>query len=131
MTLKMLWRILTTPSCWTQLYPHDKQCDELIRYLLDNKDRVTTHFARFEDSTIFYNLVLRIDGNEYSFWIANKWYAYLSRGWGIQHEPIMPSRSLCFEFYDTFEKPFREKHKIGLPIPKEKTFIKPEKDNAS
>ena len=130
MTLKMLWRILTTPSCWLQLYPHDKRCDELIQYLLDNKDRVTTHFARFEDLNFFYNLVLRIDGNEYSFWIANKWYAYLSRGWGIEHGPIIPSRSLRFEFYDTFEKPFREKHKIGLPS-KEYTFIKPEKDNAS
>ena len=132
MTLKMLWRILTTPSCWLRFIPHDKRCDELIRYLLDNKDRVTTCFAKYEDAESFYNLRLFIGGNEYVLWVRSKWYGYLSYGSGPEEgwKWIMPSRSLCFEFYDTFEKPFREEH--GMPIwpYRTKTFIKPEKHDA-
>lgn len=130
MTLKMLWRIFTTPTCWLRNYPHDKRCDELIRYLLDNKDQVTTCFADYEDAIAFYHLRLLIDGNAYTLWIENKWYGYLSSGWGIEEGWIMPSRALCFEFYDTFEKPFCEKHGINQPIPKTKTFIKPEMHDA-
>lgn len=130
MTLKMFWRILTTPSCWLRFIPHDKRCDELIRYLLDNRDRVTTCFARYEDTEFFYNLRLFIDGNEYNLWIENKWHGYLSHDWGPKEGWIMPSRALCFEFYDTFEKPFREEHGIPVRSYRAKTFIKPEKHDA-
>ena len=130
MTLKMLWRILTTPSCWIRNRSTDQRCNELIRYLIDRKDRVTVGYAYFEGANHFYRIKLSIGGNDYVFWIRNKWYDYLNESYGDFGFHGLPSRSLCFEFFDTFEKPFREKHKIGLPS-KEYTFIKPEKDNAS
>ena len=130
MDWKMFWRIVTTPSCWLRNHITDRRCNELIRYLIDNKDRVTVDFVRYEDPKSFYYLKLSIAGNDYTFWIENKWYCYLSRAYGNRGFEGLPSRSLCFEFYDTFEKPFREKHRIGLSIPKEATFIKPEKGDA-
>lgn len=131
MTLKMLWRILTTPTCWIRNRFTDRRCNELIRYLINNKDRVTVDFAEFDTPNNFYYLKLSLAGNEYRLWIANKWYCYLSDMQGCKAFEGLPSRSLCFEFYDTFEKPFREKNGIGLSIPKVTTFIKPEKDDAN
>lgn len=127
MKFKMLWRILSTPSCWLRNHFTDRRCNELIRYLIDNKERVTVGFDSFESASSFYYLKLSIGGQDYHFWIRNKWYAYLNEVYGDRYFHGLPSRSLCFEFYDTFEMPFREKHQIGLEIPKEVTFIKPEK----
>ena len=129
MTGKMFWRILTTPSCWLRNHLTDKRCNELIRYLIDNKERVTVGFAWAESPSSFYYIKLSIDGNDYVLWIENKWYCYLSEVYGIRGFKGLPSRSLCFEFYDTFEKPFREKHRM-IPPPKETTFILPEKKHA-
>ena len=126
MTLKMFWRILTSPSCWLRNSRTDSRCNELIRYLLDNKDRVTMDFDDWADEDWFYRLKLSIAGNSYSLWIKNKWYGYLSECEEVRSYSGLPSRSLCFEFYDTFEKPFREKHGLVKP----KTFIQPEKCDA-
>ena len=130
MNWKMFWRIITTPSCWLRNHSTDRRCNELIRYLIDNKERVSVDFDRYDRPESFYYLKLRIGGQEYRFWIRNKWYCYLSGVYGDQGFSGLPSRTLCFEFYDTFEKPFREKHYIELSIPKERTFIKPEKHDA-
>ena len=130
MTLKMLWRILTTPGCWLRGDFTDKRCNELIRYLLDNKDRVTTDFGNGNDEDWFFRLKLSIAGNSYTLWIRNKWCCYLSECSEIEGYSGLPSRSLCFEFYDAFEKPFREKHGMLEVKRKPETFIQPEKCDA-
>ena len=55
-----------------------KRVNELIQYLLDNKNRV--EIESYEDCFI----VLKIDGNLYAFWIFGRYCAYLSRCWNCE-----------------------------------------------
>ena len=129
MDWKMFWRIVTTPSCWLRNSPSDSRCDELIRYLLNNKERAQVEFDKHKDGNgqPFY-IYIMVDGNKYRLWLQNKWYHYLGRDWGDGSEELMPSRSLCFEFYDAFEKPYWD---AFSPEGKNVTFIKPPRSNSS
>ena len=110
-----------------------KRVNELIQYLIDNKDRV--EIENYEDCSI----VLRIDGNLYSFWTHGRYYAYLSRCWNCReakhplfgpfvYENEMPSRSLCKRFYETFEKPIIDELKRLERAEKTKSLILPPRE---
>lgn len=114
-------------------YRTSKRVDELIQYLLNNKNRV--EIEHYEDCFI----VLKIDGNLYSFWIYGRYFAYLSRccncknvkypslGQSI-YQDEMPSRILCKQFYETFEKPIFDELKRLAREEKTKSLILPSKE---
>ena len=114
-------------------YRTSKRVNELIQYLLDNKDRV--EIENYDD---FY-LVLSIDGNLYSFWIYGRYYAYLAHCYNCRetefpnlgpllYEYEMPSRSLCKQFYETFERPVIDELKRLAREKKTKSLILPSKE---
>lgn len=109
-----------------------KRVNELIQYLLDNKNRV--EIESYEDCFI----VLKIDGNLYAFWIFGRYFAYLSRCWNCEeanlptfgrliYEKEMPSRTLCKQFYETFERPVIDELKRLAREEKTKSLILPER----
>lgn len=110
-----------------------KRVNELIQYLLDNKNRVEVE--HYED----YYIVLKIDGNLYSFWIYGRYFAYLNRCWNCEeakypplgqliYQDEMPSRILCKQFYETFEKPIIEELKRLSQEEKAKSLILPSRE---
>lgn len=140
MTLKMFLRILATPKCWIRNCRQDKRCDELIRYFLKNKSRlvIKSPYESFVEVLRWevYSLIVELDGNAYEVWVRNKWYAYLSywrfsvNGKDIKMDGIMPSRELCFEFYDQIERPYMEKRFPGDNAEFDlKSFILPAGEN--
>ena len=89
-------------------YKTSERVNELIQYILDNKDRVEVE--KYNDTFI----VLKIDGNLYAFWIYGGYFSYLSRCINCKeskfpsfgqtlYEEMMPSRSLCKQFKEAFE----------------------------
>lgn len=114
-------------------YRTSKRVDELIQYLLDNKNRV--EIESYDEPYI----VLKIDGNLYSFWIGGRYSAYLSRCWNCResrwpnlgkliYENELPSRSLCKQFYETFERPIIDELKRLAREEKTKSLILPSKE---
>lgn len=94
-------------------YRTNERVNELINYLLENRERV--EIENYDGCYI----VLKIDGNLYSFWIYGHYFAYLSHcynskearlpSFGTQiYKDMMPSRVICKRFYETFEKPALE-----------------------
>lgn len=114
-------------------YRTSKRVNDLIQYFLDNKDRV--EIENYDDAA----LVLKIDGNLYSFWIFGQYSDYLCRCWNctnaklpyygrLIYENEMPSRKLCKQFYETFEKPIIEELKRLAREEKTKSLILPSKE---
>lgn len=101
--------IIFHPSCWDRNYKTNKEYDALIRKFIEHKDEV-----QFLCSDNF-SVDLRYKNSVVSFWIANKWYAYLAtermkitvNGKPVILYPrnVMPSRKTCFDFYRAFELP--------------------------
>lgn len=73
MKMKTVFRILTTPSCWTRNYKTDKTVDRFVRSIVENKDEV--ELIGHNDCNIY----LKFRGKIFGMWIANRWYAYLNR----------------------------------------------------
>ena len=107
MKMKTVFRILTTPSCWTRNHKTDKTVDRFVRSIVENKDEV--ELIGYNECNIY----LKFRGKIFGLWIANRWYAYLNRinliadikylyRYERQCERRMPSREACFLFYDTF-----------------------------
>ena len=114
-------------------YRTSKRVNELIQYLLNNKNRV--EIERYDN----YHIVLKIDGNLYSFWTYGRYFAYLSRCWNCKevkypslgqliYQDEMPSRILCKQFYETFEKLFFDELKRLAREEKIKSLILPPKE---
>ena len=112
-------------------YKVSGKVNELIRYLLENKDRV--EIKKYSDCYI----VLKIDGNLYSFWIYGHFHSYLSRCWNCRdpRDPgignaiyigEMPSLSLMKQFYETFEFPIKQRL---AKVEAERSYILPSGDN--
>ena len=112
-------------------YKVSEKVNELIRYLLENKDRV--EIKKYSDRYI----VLKIDGNLYAFWIYGRFYSYLSRCWNCRelkypslgpsiYNGEMPSRSLMKQFYETFELPIKQRL---AKVEAKRSYILPSGDN--
>lgn len=100
-----------------------QKIDYLIDVLVENKKRV-----RIVNSTD-HKLILEFEGNFYCFWIANKFYDYLTSGKCSSTEydasflsispdwdGILPSRLRAIRFFKTFD--LRVEKKSGSRIPK-------------
>ncbi len=106
--------IIFNPSCWSRNYKTNMAYDALVRKFIEHKDEVE-HLYYFDDM----RLDLKYKNSVVSFWLANKWYAYLAsdrmsitvNGKPVVLYPrnVMPSRKTCFDFYRTFELPIRGK----------------------
>lgn len=108
MMIKNFLRVLFTPSVWIRNNPTDKGVDAFFRVLLDNLDEVK--LIRCSP----YWIRLEFRRTIYEFWIANRFYAFLSDT--NAYESIdeknmrelymvrnkMPSRATAFAFYDAF-----------------------------
>lgn len=111
--MSSILEIIFHPSCWDRNYKTNKEYDALIRKFIEHKDEV-----QFLCSDNF-RVDLRYKNSVVSFWIANKWYAYLATermSITVNGKPVilyprnvMPSRKTCFDFYRTFELPIRGK----------------------
>jgi hypothetical protein len=106
--IKNFIRVLFTPSVWIRNDPTDKTVDAFFRVLLDNLDEVKLI------SCSHYTIRLEFRRTIYEFWIANRFYAFLSEtnAYEIIDEKNMrelyrvrnkmPSRATAFAFYDAF-----------------------------
>lgn len=108
MMIKNFLRVLFTPSVWIRNHPTDEGVDAFFRVLLDNLDEVKLiGYSR-------HTIRLEFRGIVYDFWIANRFYAFLSET--TAYESIdkkhmrdlykirgkMPGRATAFAFYDAF-----------------------------
>lgn len=108
MMIKNFLRVLFTPSVWIRNNPTDKGVDAFFRVLLDNLDEVK--LIRCSP----YWIRLEFRRTIYEFWIANRFYAFLSAVNAyerVDDEKMrelyrlrnkMPSRATAFAFYDAF-----------------------------
>lgn len=106
--IKNFLRVLFTPSVWIRNHPTDEGVDAFFHVLLDNLDEVKLI------SCTHYWIRLEFRGIVYDFWIANRFYAFLSEttAYEIIDEKNMrelyrvrnkmPSRATAFAFYDAF-----------------------------
>ena len=106
--IKNFLRVLFTPSVWIRNPPTDEGVDAFFHVLLDNLDEVKLI------SCTHYWIRLEFRGIVYDFWIANRFYAFLSET--TAYESIdeknmrklykvrnkLPSRATAFAFYDAF-----------------------------
>ena len=106
--IKNFLRVLFTPSAWIRNHSTDEGVDAFFRVLLDNLDDVKLI------SCTRYQIQLEFRRTIYEFWIANRFYAFLSET--TAYESIdeknvrelykvrnkMPSRATAFAFYDAF-----------------------------
>lgn len=108
--IKNFLRVLFTPSVWIRNHPTDKGVDAFFHVLLDNLDEV-----KFISCTHF-TIRLEFRRTIYEFWIANRFYAFLSETtayervddekmrelYKVRHK--MPGRATAFAFYDAFSE---------------------------
>lgn len=108
MMIKNFLRVLFTPSAWIRNHPTDEGVDAFFRVLLDNLDEVKLIRCSH------YWIRLEFRRTIYEFWIANRFYGFLS--YTNAYESIdekkmrelykvrnkMPSRATAFAFYDVF-----------------------------
>lgn len=105
---KKFLRVLFTPSSWIRHHPTDEGVDAFFHVLLDNLDEVKLIWcSHYKIRLVFRRIV-------YDFWIANRFYAFLSEttAYEIIDEKNMrelyrvrnkmPSRATAFAFYDAF-----------------------------
>ncbi|WP_418954635.1 hypothetical protein [Sutterella wadsworthensis] len=106
--IKNFLRVLFTPSVWLRNDPTDEGVDAFFRVLLDNLDEVKLI------SCTHYWIRLEFRRTIYEFWIANRFYAFLSETtaykridennmrqlYMVRHK--MPSRATALAFYDAF-----------------------------
>ena len=107
--------ILLHPSCWIRNYKFSKELDGRINTLIDHRDKYTIWrsgcWLKFEDKA---TKVI------YGFWIANNYYASLSRGCIEQPESsigetyiipfmYMPSRRTVLRFFHTFKNEIQDR----------------------
>ena len=128
--------IIFHPSCWDRNYKTNKDYDALIRKFIEHKDEV-----QFLWSDNF-RVDLRYKNSVVSFWIVNKWYAYLAtermsvtvNGKPVVLYPrnVMPFRKTCFDFYRAFELPnIGKKGRFGVDMKDAERMIfedKPEEE---
>lgn len=98
MTLKMLLRILATPSCWLRNHHYSDEWDRRINDALDG-GAVISEVGE---------LTANINGER--IWIANHPYASCTPRPGLQ---VMPSRATVFRLMDAI-------HGAGLPTLKKR-----------
>lgn len=108
MMIKNFLRVLFTPSVWIRNHPTDERLDAFFRVLLDNLDEVKLI------SCTYRTIRLEFRGTIYDFWIANRFYAFLSETTAYERvddkrmrelymvRDKMPSRATAFAFYDAF-----------------------------
>lgn len=101
-------RVLFTPSSWIRNDPTDEGVDAFFHVLLDNLDEVKLIWCSH------YWIRLEFRRTIYDFWIANRFYAFLSEVKAyerVDDEKMrelyrvngkMPSRATAFAFYDAF-----------------------------
>ena len=106
--IKNFIRVLFTPSSWVRNHPTDECVDAFFHVLLDNLDDVKLI------SCSHYTIRLEFRRTIYEFWIADRFYAFLSgtNAYEIIDEKNMrelyrirnkmPSRATAFAFYDAF-----------------------------
>ncbi len=83
------------------MFKHDSRIDELIEYLVDGFERVTSiEQTRFR-------IVIGIDGNSYAVWASNRFYAYAT-DIDVNHINIVsrkrPSFSHALLFWYVFDR---------------------------
>ena len=83
------------------LYRHDHRIDDLIDFLMEGFERITS----IEKTSC--RLVIKIDGNSYEIWAANRFYAYATRidcNWRNTVSERRPSLSHALLFWYVFDK---------------------------
>lgn len=110
MMIKNFLRVLFTPSSWIRNDPTDEGVDAFFHVLLDNLDEVKVIWGGH------YWIRLEFRGIIYDFWIANRFYAFLSEVKAyesVDDEKMrelyrvkgkQPSRATAFAFYDAFSE---------------------------
>lgn len=124
-TLKEIFTAIRHPTfIFRNPYPVDKRVENLIKDLIAHKDKCTVCIVSLR-------MYITYKDNVYGFWIANKFYAFLSNV--IFHKKdedfypcyqeinnIFPKRLTVIRFYHAFYEPMVERLKEEERLEKEK-----------
>lgn len=83
------------------LYRHDHRIDDLIDFLVDGFERITS----IEKTD--YRIIIKIDGNAYEIWATNRFYAYATKidcNYRNSVSDRRPSLSHALLFWFVFDK---------------------------
>lgn len=104
---KYFWKIFLTPNCWIRNERTNKDVDEFIKLILDNKEKIKD--VRTDGD--IYQMFFTYENYRVNLWIENKFYCYLRLQIKKQNSlratkyDGLPCRSTCFRFYEEIHIP--------------------------